>query len=45
MAVVSVPIIDVIDLSVATICDDDLDTALRLDVFVEFAHFNSMEIT
>ena len=44
MVVVSIPIIDVIDIYLATIGDDDMDIALRLDVLMEFAHIDSMEI-
>ena len=45
MVIVSIPIIDAIDIHLATVRDDDLGSALRLDVLMEFAHIHSMEIT
>ena len=44
MVIVSIPIIDVIYFCVAAIGDDDMDIALRLDVYVEFGDFNPLEI-
>ena len=44
MAVVSIPIINVIDIHLATFGDDDLGIALRLVVLMEFAYIDSMEI-
>ena len=44
MVVVSIPIINVIDIHLATIGNDDMDTALRMDVYVAFGDIHSMEL-
>ena len=44
MAVITISVIDAEYIHMATAHDADLDTSLRLDVYVEFGNLNSVEI-